>query len=230
QNIFSRESRGRDVSELLRDFPGREYEKGDLVFRPGKAENNVYYVEEGKILLYRHHFVFDKEMVLGLFMQGEFINPDIVSIDPGTHRYAVVRSPSVIRAIPKLSFFSLMVQNRALVRKVQQGLVQRQSDTLRHLHNMELMSTRQRILYYLVEYTEKAGQDAGYEKVVRHFLTHRELGGLCNASRQSVTTVLNQLRQMGLIHFNRRYLLVRDLEKLREMALTAHLGRQTTAS
>ena len=85
------------------------------------------------------------------------------------------------------------------------------------------MSTRQRILHFLVGYVEKAGKDVGFEKVIRSILTHQELGSLCSASRQSMTTVLNELRQLNIIHFNRRYLLVRDLEKLREMALTTHL-------
>ena len=156
-------------------------------------------------------------------MNGEFLNPDIVAGDPGVNRYAVAKTETVIKEIPKLGLLNLMAQHAFLSRIIMQGLVQRQGITQQHLHQMGLMSTRQRVLHFLVEYTEKAGRDAGFEKVVRNILTHQELGGLCNASRQSVTTVLNELRQLNIIHFNRRYLLVRDLEKLREMALTAHV-------
>ncbi len=213
-----------DLTELLIPFPEKTYQKGDLIFRQGQTESNIYFVMKGKVLLFQHDYIFDKEMTLGLFLNGEFINSDILAGDPGTNRYAVAKSVTVIKEIPKLSFFNLLSQHTFLSRLVMKRLVQRQTEIQRRLHNMELMSTRQRILHFLVEYTERAGRAAGYEKVVRNILTHQELGGLCQASRQSVTTVLNDLRQQKIVHFNRRYLLVRDLEKLREMALTDHVN------
>ncbi|MEZ4933636.1 MAG: hypothetical protein R2788_16130 [Saprospiraceae bacterium] len=54
-------------------------------------------------------------------------------------------------------------------------------ETHRHLANMELMSTRQRILHFLVEYTEGWAQ-CRLRKVVRNILTHQELGSLCQAA------------------------------------------------
>lgn len=212
-----------DLTEILVSFPEKTFQKGELIFRQGQAENNIYFIVKGKALLFQHNYIFDKEMTVGLFLNGEFINPEIVSGDLGTNRYAVAKAETIIKEIPRLGFLNLMSQHPFLSRMVMHGLVKRQMEMHRHLLNMELMSTRQRILHFLVEYTEKAGRNAGFEKVVRNILTHQELGSLCQASRQSMTTVLNDLRQQNIIHFNRRYLLVRDLEKLREMALTEHI-------
>ena len=213
-----------DLSELLISFPEKTYQKGDLIFKQGQTESSIYFVVKGKVLLYQHNYIFDKEMTMGLFLNGDFINTDILAGDPGANRYAVAKAGTVVKAVPKLNFLNLLSQHPFLNRFIMKGLVQRQATAQRRLQNMELMSTRQRILHFLVEYTERAGRDAGYEKVVRNILTHQEIGGLCQASRQSVTTVLNDLRQKRVIHFNRRYFLVRDLEKLREMALTDHVN------
>ena len=213
-----------NLTELLVSYPEKTYQKGDLIFRQGQTESSIYFVVKGKVLLFQHNYIFDKEMTLGLFLNGDFINTDILAGDPGINRYAVTKADTVIKEIPKLGFLNLLSQHLFLPRLVLKELVQRQIETQRHLHNMELMSTRQRILHFLVEYTEKAGNEVGFEKVVRNFLTHQELGSLCQSSRQSVTTVLNDLRQQNIIHFNRRYLLVRNLEKIREMALTEHVA------
>ena len=220
---FRKDNSQWDLSEILISYPEKSFQKGGLIFRQGQQESNIYFILKGKVLLFQHNYIFDKEMILGLFMNGDLINADVLAGDLGTNRYAVAKADTVVKVIPKLSFLSLMSQHRVISKEVLQGLVQRHLNTQRHLQHMELMSTRQRILHFLVEYTEKAGRDAGFEKVIRNILTHQELGGLCNASRQSVTTVLNDLRQQKIIHFNRRYLLVRDLEKLREMALTDHV-------
>ena len=62
----------------------------------------------------------------------------------------------------------------------------------------------------------KRGQRVGYEYVVRKFITHQEIANLTATSRQTVTTVLNDLRNRNLLTFNRRRLLVRDLDALKE--------------
>ncbi len=50
--------------------------------------------------------------------------------------------------------------------------------------------------------------------LVRRFLTHQEIANLTATSRQTVTTVLNELRSKNILTFNRRRLLVRDMELL----------------
>ncbi len=71
----------------------------------------------------------------------------------------------------------------------------------------------------LIEMVEKKGQRVGYEWVVRKFITHQEIANLTATSRQTVTTVLNDLRNKNLLTFNRRRLLVRDMDALkREVA------------
>jgi len=61
---------------------------------------------------------------------------------------------------------------------------------------------------------KKNGQRVGYEWVVRKFITHQEIANLTATSRQTVTTVLNELRADNLLTFNRKRLLVRDLDLL----------------
>ena len=198
-----------DLTELLVSFPEKMYEKGDLIFKSGKTEDKIYFVVKGKALLFQHNYIFDKEMIDGLFLNGDFINLDILAGDIGNNRYTVAKAKTIIKEIPHLAFLNLMSQYPFFSRMVLKKIAKQQVTTLTHLHQMELMSTRQRILHFLVGYVERAGRDAGFEKVVRNILTHQELGGLCSASRQSMTTVLNELRQLKIVHFNRRYLLVR---------------------
>ena len=62
---------------------------------------------------------------------------------------------------------------------------------------------------------ERKGERVGYEHVVRKFITHQEIANLTATSRQTVTTVLNQLRSENIITFDRRRLLVRNLDALK---------------
>jgi len=40
------------------------------------------------------------------------------------------------------------------------------------------------------------------------------MGNLSDTSRQTVTTVLNELKAVNLIHFTRRYIVIRNLDAL----------------
>jgi len=67
----------------------------------------------------------------------------------------------------------------------------------------------------LVKLTAQKGQQVGYEWVLRNPITHQEIANLTATSRQTVTTTLNDLRYARILTFNRKRLLVRDLEKLK---------------
>jgi CRP-like cAMP-binding protein len=54
--------------------------------------------------------------------------------------------------------------------------------------------------------------------LVRKFLTHQEIANLTATSRQTVTTVLNELRNKNILTFNRRRLLIRDMDALAKAA------------
>jgi CRP-like cAMP-binding protein len=45
-------------------------------------------------------------------------------------------------------------------------------------------------------------------------LTHKAIAAFTGTSRQTVPTILNQLKEQNLIHFDRKQILIRDLEKL----------------
>ena len=82
------------------------------------------------------------------------------------------------------------------------------------LESLVFKDSRSRIVEFIQELVKKRGQRVGYEWVVRNFITHQEIANLTATSRQTVTTVLNELRSADILTFNRKRLLVRDLEKL----------------
>ena len=82
------------------------------------------------------------------------------------------------------------------------------------LHSLIFKDSRTRIVNFLLRLVEKKGERIGYEYVVRKFLTHQEIAYLTATSRQTVTTVLNDLRGREMIKFDRRRLLIKDKDRL----------------
>lgn len=71
-----------------------------------------------------------------------------------------------------------------------------------------------RIIDFLKEQADNYGSPVGTETLIWNKLTHRDIASLTATSRQTVTTVLNKLRSQNLIYFDRKRILIRDVEKL----------------
>ena len=82
------------------------------------------------------------------------------------------------------------------------------------LESLVFKDSRSRIIEFLRNLAEQKGRRIGYEREVRKFFTHQEIANLTATSRQTVTTVLNELRNKNILTFNRRRMLVRDMDLL----------------
>jgi CRP/FNR family cyclic AMP-dependent transcriptional regulator len=70
-----------------------------------------------------------------------------------------------------------------------------------------------RVTCFLREQVALRGERLGLEAVVRHFgFTHQMISDLTGVSRQSVTTIINDLRRKNVIYLDRKNLIVRDPE------------------
>jgi CRP-like cAMP-binding protein len=67
---------------------------------------------------------------------------------------------------------------------------------------------------FLRDWAYEKGKKVGFETMMKNYLTHKDIASLTGTSRQTVTTILNELKDKNIINFDRRRILVRDMEKL----------------
>lgn len=82
------------------------------------------------------------------------------------------------------------------------------------LENLMFKTSRSRIVEFLHELANQKGRAVGYEREVRNMLTHKEIADLTGTSRQTVNAVLNDLRRQDILTFDRKRMLVRDMDRL----------------
>ena len=82
------------------------------------------------------------------------------------------------------------------------------------LESLIFKDARARIIDFLKDSANKRGRRVGYEMLLKHCLTQQDIANITGTSRQTVTSVLNDLRKENLIYFNRRTILIRDMERL----------------
>ena len=85
----------------------------------------------------------------------------------------------------------------------------------RKLELLVFKDARTRIIEFLKDSASWKGKKVGFETMIPTKLTHKDIAALTGTSRQTVTTILNELKDKNLINFDRRKILIRDLDQLK---------------
>jgi CRP/FNR family transcriptional regulator, cyclic AMP receptor protein len=117
-------------------------------------------------------------------------------------------------AIQVADFQEVMQHNYLIIQSLLTHLNNRLNQIENKLGSLISKDARQRIIGFLHDSANRDGRKVGYETLLKHGLTQQDIADLTGTSRQTVTSVLNELRKSNLIHFNRHSILIRDLEKL----------------
>ncbi len=129
--------------------------------------------------------------------------------------FAISTTDCTLVAFTKSELNVLMKNHSALSILMMRIMNERVIEMEDRLESLIFKDSRTRILEFLISRIEKSGQRIGYEWVLRNFITHQDIASLTSTSRQTVTMILNDLRNNNIIQFDRKRLLVRDLDKLK---------------
>lgn len=70
--------------------------------------------------------------------------------------------------------------------------------------NLVFKDAKARLISFFKDWAHREGDRNGDTIVLTNYLTHNDIAGIISTSRQSVTTLLNELRDTGLLFYNRK--------------------------
>lgn len=176
--------------------------------------DKIYFITEGRVKIGTYSST-GKEITKAILTKGEVFG-ELALVKPGERGdFAIAMENTSCCVLVKDEMMSLMRDHNGLSLFLMRTLGSRALQMENRLESLVFKDSRSRIVEFLVELVEKRGDKVGFEFVVRKFITHQEIANLTATSRQTVTTVLNDLRAKNILTFDRRRLLVRDLDALK---------------
>lgn len=201
------------LSNMGEEHAVESFSKGTHVYLPEDAANKIYFITEGRIKIGSHGSQ-DKEITKAILGKGEVFG-ELALVDSESRRdYAVAMEDTKLCVTTKEEMNGLMKNHSQLNLFMMKLMGKRALDMEKRLESLVFKDSRSRIIEFLSDLVEKKGQRVGYEMLVRKFITHQEIANLTATSRQTVTTVLNELRNKNILTFDRKRLLIRNLEEL----------------
>jgi CRP-like cAMP-binding protein len=199
------------MAEMIRD---KSIKKGEYIYFPEEASKNIYFLKEGRVKIGSYSDD-GKEIIKAILQPGEIFGElSLVGEEKRTDFAQAMDNKVVICSMQMQDMEMMMQKNASLNFKVTKLIGFRLRKVERRLESLIFKDARTRIIEFIKDMAQEQGKKIGSEILVKHFLTHQDIANLTATSRQTVTTVLNDLKEKDLIYMERNKFLIRDIDKL----------------
>ena len=189
-------------------FPANQY-----VYLPQEPAQKIYLISRGRIKIGTYGEE-GKEITKAILTTGEVFGEMALIGQASRRDFAYVLEDTELCVLEKDDLHKMFRERGELQTYFLQLIGNRTLRLEKRLENLMFKSSRTRILDFLKELVETRGRQVGFEYEVRNMLTHKEIADLTGTSRQTVNTVLNELRRDEVLVFDRKRMLIRDMTQL----------------
>lgn len=203
------------LGEALDTHDHKAFKKGDYIYLPDQSSDKIYFLSSGRVKI-GNYADSGKEITKAILNKGEIFGELSLVGEEMRRDFAYAMEDTTVCVLTRDEMNTLIKDHSALSLFMMKIMGSRVLEMEQRLESLVFKDSRTRIIEFLLDMANKKGERVGFERVVRKFITHQEIANLTATSRQTVTTVLNELRAKNLLTFNRKRLLIRDMDKLSE--------------
>lgn len=201
------------LMELASQIPMKTYKKNEYIYIPNELSDKIFLIKEGSIKVGTYSDD-GREILKVELRRGELFGEMSLIGESTRHDFAQALEELVVCLFDLDTVDKMVTMNPKLSLRITKIVGFRLRKVENKLTALVFKDARTRIVDFLKEQAESYGKPVGTETLIWNKLTHKDIASLTATSRQTVTTVLNDLRSKNLIYFDRKRILIRDLDKL----------------
>lgn len=189
------------------------FKRDEFIYFPDEQAHYIYMIAEGQVRI--GHYLDDGQVVVkSILTPGEIFGELALAGEETRGDFAQAMRETVVCPLSIEELRNLMYDNRELSFRLLKLVGLRLMKLERKIELLVFKDARTRIIEFLKDAAAWKGKKVGYETMIPTRLTHKDIAALTGTSRQTVTTILNELKDQNLINFDRKKILIRDLAKL----------------
>ncbi|MBC8352171.1 MAG: Crp/Fnr family transcriptional regulator [Planctomycetes bacterium] len=208
ERLASEELQSIEARSKARLFP-----RGTPIYLPMDETNSVFLLASGRVKIC--HLTPDgKQSILAFIEPGELFG-ELAMLDDGPRdEYAESVEKSTVVLIPGEVMRQTMESHAGVTLGVTKLIGLRRRRIEQRLKNLLFLSNRDRLTHLLLELAEQYGVSDASGLRLRIQLSHQELANVIGSTRETVTVVLGEMQQEGLLSLGRRKIVISDLPRL----------------
>jgi CRP-like cAMP-binding protein len=206
---------------VLEDFEGagirvaeRRLAAKDMIFAPGDPDDQVYFLLEGTVRLYKIYGEY-KEATVALLREGDVFGE--LSLEERSCQNAFAEAITDARvAVVRKTVLNEMIKCRPkFALKLFSSFSERLRQSEEAIESLLDREVSARLATLLSHLGDRFGEPHGSGTVIRVRLTHQDLANMIASTREAVSKEMSEFQRAGLIEIrNRRIVVNRQLETL----------------
>jgi CRP/FNR family transcriptional regulator, cyclic AMP receptor protein len=193
-------------------------QKDEYIYFDAGYHNKLYFIKEGFVKIGN---VDDdgNELVKEILQPGDVFGQFSLERNNMLGEFAQAhKQQSILCAFTLQDFERLLAIRPEMSIEFSKKVGRKLKRTEMRLMNLLQKDVRTRLLYFFWSMAKQhCGKDAN-DASIDNYLTHEDISRLTGTSRQTVTTLINQFVEEGLISLDRRNILIHDIRKLEKEA------------
>ena len=208
-----------ELQDLIDIARKRDLAKNAIIFYEADPGTSCGVLLAGKVKIVVNSTHDGREHILGFLGPGDvFGEMSLIDGEPRSAT-AVAVEASEILMVPREEFLSLLNRQPGIAPKLLLVLSRRLRQTDRYVESLAFLSAPGRVARLLLEMSREAAptkhEDGGFETR----MTRQEMANRTGTSRETLTRVLMDYQDRGLIRIDRQRFIVRDEERLRALVV-----------
>ncbi len=197
-----------EYAEVARGFKEQKCAKKTVVCTPFDDGDRIFIVKSGRLRIFLSYD--DREFTLALLEPGDIFSTH-------TRAFAETLDESIILSGSTRMFQQKVVESPEIALVMVKVLGELLKNSITIIEGLAFKDARMRLVDFLVTAAEERGMSHPQGVSVELGLNTEEIANLVGATRQTISSLLNELIKSGVVDkLNRRTLLIRDLPRLKD--------------
>jgi len=214
--------------QLLNLGVKRRFKRDEMIFQAGSSSEDVFILLSGRVKIFQLSCD-GREVILWFCFPGEIFGLAEV-VRSGCREVNALACSSVELVTIKQADFRqyLLTEPEAAVSVIElmSGRLRELGDVLLNLASEDV---RSRVIKLLTRLAARYGNRQNQHIHLNIPLTHQEMADMIGTSRQTVTTVLGDLRRGGFLRIEQRNIIITDSEWVEKLSVSAQINSQKRA-
>ena len=201
-----------EMFKALENHDVIDYKKKQIIYSEGQHPNKLYYIETGKIKVYKTSDG-GKELITSLLSPGDFFGHIPLIENAVYEEFAETLEESSIRVIPRKEFEHLLTHNQEVALKVIKLLANNISEKEQQMVALAYHSLRKRVADALLTLKKKYAKESDGE----HFsisISREDLANIAGTATESLIRTLSDFKSEKLIEIKEGKIVILDEKKL----------------
>ena len=187
-----------ELEEIVEEIEHKTFDKGAMIFSEGSEANTLFFINEGKIKLYKYNKD-GKEQILHILTNGDFFG-ELDLIKSSTYKFnAKAMDNAKICTLKKSEVKNIIMKKPEIAIKLLESVGERLAAIENLAQNLSTNDVDARIAYLLINLMDKYSEEADGKKLIKLPLSREDMANYIGVTRETISRKLKKLEDESLI-------------------------------